>query len=145
MIENERKRFDMENIEKYYDNTKDALPHSNVRQFIKMAVTPTNAIDLGCGAGRDTVFLIKHGWEVLSIDKEDVEEVIASKLNRNEIMKFRFMKQSFENTKLEKNNLVIANFSLPFCPKDYFNNFWSKISDSIFKERLLCGELFWIK
>lgn len=49
----------MESIQKYYENTMDALPHPIVEEFVKMNITPQNAIDFGCGAGRDTIYLIK--------------------------------------------------------------------------------------
>lgn len=56
----------MESIQKYYENTMDALPHPIVEEFVKMNITPQNAIDFGCGAGRDTIYLIKNGWNVLA-------------------------------------------------------------------------------
>jgi len=62
----------MRSIEKYYDNTKNAEPNYIVKEFIKLNVRPGNAVELGCGAGRDTVYLIKNGWNVLAIDKENV-------------------------------------------------------------------------
>lgn len=135
----------MGNIQKYYENTKNALPHPIVKKFINMNNKPQNAIDLGCGAGRDTLYLIKNGWEVLSIDREDTKELIASKLDNEERKRFRFNVQNFENIKLEKNNLLVANFSIPFCDKDNFNEFWNKITASILKNRILCGKLFWFK
>ena len=135
----------MENKKKYYENTKYALPNPMVKKFINMNIKPQNAIDLGCGAGRDTIYLIKNGWKVLSIDKENTKELISSKLDSKEIKKFRFNVQNFEDIKLEKNNLLVANFSIPFCSKDYFNEFWNKINDSILKDRILCWKLFWIK
>lgn len=135
----------MEDIKKYYENTKDALPHPMLKRFIDMNIKPENTIDLGCGAGRDTVYLIKNGWKVLSIDREDTEEIISSKLNSEEIKNFRFKCQNFENIELEKNKLLVANFSIPFCKKDCFNEFWNKVTDSILKERILYWKLFWIK
>ena len=67
------------------------------------------------------------------------------RLNNEELEKFNFECQDFENIELEKNNLLVANFSIPFCNKDYFDEFWKKIANSILKERILCWELFWIK
>ena len=52
---------------------------------------------------------------------------------------------NFENIELEKNNLLVANFSIPFCNKEYFYEFWNKISNSILAERILRWEFFWIK
>ena len=135
----------MRDIEEYYKNTENALPHPMVKKFIDMNIRPENAIDLGCGAGRDTIYLIKNGWKVLSIDKENTREIISSKLDNEELKNFDFKCQDFENIELEKNNLLVANFSIPFCNKDYFNELWNKISNSILKERTLCWKLFWIK
>lgn len=123
-------------MKKYYKNTENALPNIIIRKFIEMKIKPSNAIDLGCGAGRDTVYLIKNGWNVLSIDREDTKEIILSKLDNEEIKRFRFNKQNFENIELEKNNLLVANFSIPFCNKTCFNEFWNKITNSILKERV---------
>ena len=135
----------MNKIEKYYKNTEGALPNPMVEKFITMNINPTNAIDLGCGAGRDTIFLINKGWNVLSIDRENTEEIISSKLDNEEIKKFRFKRQSFEDIELEKTNLLVANFSIPFCDKKHFNKFWKKITDSIFKDRIFRWKFFRIK
>jgi ubiquinone/menaquinone biosynthesis C-methylase UbiE len=133
------------NIEKYYENTKDTLPNPIVQRFIKMNVKPTNAIDFGCGAGRDSVFLIKNGWKVLGIDREDVEEIISQKLTQEEKKNFRFERADFENVQLEKNNLLVASFSIPFCNEKIFGEVWNKIKDSILKERIFCRKFFRFK
>lgn len=60
----------IKNKENYYKITKNRGPNFLTTEFLKLGITPGKAIDLGCGAGRDTVALIKNNWEVLSIDKE---------------------------------------------------------------------------
>lgn len=135
----------MRNIEKYYENTKNALPHENIKEFIKISNKPGKAIDLGCGTGRYTVFLIKNGWEVLAIDREDNMDMISNKLEPEELNRFKFISKNFEKIELEENNLVVANFSLPFCRKEYFDELWDKIVQSISKGRLFCWKLFGIK
>ena len=135
----------MEDIKKYYENTENALPNPILKRFIDMNIKPENAIDLGCGAGRDTIYLLKNGWRVLSIDRENTGEIISSKLDDEERKRFRFVRQDFENIELENNKLLVANFSIPFCQKDCFNEFWNKTTDSILKERILCWKFFWIK
>ncbi len=135
----------MRNIEKFYENTKNAMPHDNIKKFVEMKTKTGNAIDLGCGAGRDTIFLIKNNWNVTAIDREDTKKIIEANLNTDDLKKLKFMCQNFENIKLEKNDLIVSNFSIPFCSKNYFNDFWNKIVNSINSGRILCREFFWIK
>lgn len=127
------------NIEKYYDNTENEMPNYTVKKFIELNVEPGNAVELGCGAGRDTVYLIKNSWNVLAIDREDVETRIVSKLLVEELEQFEFFKQRFEAIKLENSNLVVANFSLPFCNKNDFKKLWAKINHSILKDGYFVG------
>ena len=89
----------MRKIEKYYENTADANPNYIVKKFIELKIGPGNAVELGCGAGRDTIYLIKNGWNVLAIDREDVKERIAKRLTKEELAKFKFQKQNFETLK----------------------------------------------
>ena len=128
----------MNKIHEYYKNTKNALPHKNVQKVLEMHIIPGNAIDLGCGAGRDTICLIKNGWNVLAIDKEETKGLVEEKLNENELKNFRFSLQNFQNVELENNSLLVSNFSIPFCGKKYFKEFWNKIEESIEKGRIFC-------
>lgn len=135
----------MESIQKYYENTENALPNPTVRKFIEMNIKPQDAIELGCGAGRDTTFLIKNGWKVLAVDKENTKDIILGNLNEEEKMRFTFSCQNFEDIKLEKTNLLVSNFSIPFCNKKKFDGFWRIIKDSILSGRIFCWKLFWTK
>ncbi len=132
----------MRSIEKYYDNTKNAEPNYIVKEFIKLNVRPGNAVELGCGAGRDTVYLIKNGWNVLAIDKENVKSRIVEKLSKDELKKFKFSKQKFECIELEKNDLIVSNFSLSFCNKNDFEKLWNKIRNSILNDGYFVGNFF---
>lgn len=53
-------------IKKYYENTENALPNQMVKKVVNMNNVPKYAIDLGCGAGRDTIYLIKKRMESIS-------------------------------------------------------------------------------
>lgn len=134
----------MKKIYEYYENTKDSITNKNVREFIKLNTQVGNAIELGCGAGRDTKFLLENKWNVLAIDKEDVAKYIEEKLNEEELKRFRFKKQEFENLQLENNNLIVANYSLPFCQKDKFEEMWNKIKNSILPNGYFVGNFFGI-
>ncbi len=131
--------------EKYYDNTESNMPRKNVKYFIEnMKIQPGKAIDIGCGAGNDTVYLIKNGWSVTSIDKENVEERISKRLNKEELTRFNFQKQELETIKLRMSDLIIANYSLSFCNKQEFNKMWKTIEENIVQEGYFVGNFFGI-
>ena len=130
----------MRNIEKYYNNTESEKPRNNVQYLIeKVKCNPGKAIELGCGAGNDTVYLIKNNWNVLAIDREGVEERIAKRLPNEELEKFRFQRQDFESLELEKTNLIVANYCLPFCNKDKFEELWNKIKKCVLNKGYFVG------
>ena len=131
--------------EKYYDNTESDFPRKNVKYLIEeIKIKPQNAIDIGCGAGNDSVYLIKNGWNVTSIDKEDVEERISKRLSSEELTRFEFQKQEFKNIKLRKTDLIVANYSLSFCENNDFNEMWKKIKENITLGGYFVGNFFGI-
>lgn len=133
----------MKSIEKYYDVTEADIPRTFVKYFIeKIKCNPTNAIDLGCGAGNDTVYLIKNGWDVLAIDRENVELRITKRLTTNELQHFKFEQQSFEKIKLKKSKLIVANYSLSFCNKEKFEDLWNEIKMNLEKDGYFVGNFF---
>lgn len=134
----------MEYVFEYYKKTKNSNIPKNIRTFLNMKVKAGTCIDLGCGAGRDTVFLIKNGWKVIAIDKEDTENIIRSSLNEEEQNSLKFVKEDFENVILEPCNLLVANASLSFCHKKYFNEMWNKIISSITEDGYFVGNFFGI-
>lgn len=131
------------NVEQYYDNTESDMPRNDVKYFVeKIQCKPSNTVELGCGAGNDTIYLIKNGWNVIAIDREDVKTRITKRLNKEQLKKFKFQRQNFETIKLQKNNLIVANYCLPFCNKDYFEKLWKKIISSIDTEGYFVGNFF---
>lgn len=136
----------MSNIKEFYKNTKNAKPHDNVKDFINTYKgVAKKAIDLGCGEGRDTIFLLKNNWYVTAIDRENTKSDIEEKLTEDEKIRFNFKCQNFENIKLEKADLIVANFSIPFCNKEMFKKLWAEIVGNINKNRIFCWKFLWKK
>ena len=135
----------MKNAFKYYNKTKNSNIPKNLKTFVDMKINPGICIDLGCGAGRDSKFLIKNGWKVIAIDKEDTEKMIRSSLQEEEQNYLEFIKQDFENNIiLQSCNLLVANSSLSFCNRKNFDDLWKKIVDSISKDGYFVGNFFGI-
>lgn len=43
-----------------------------------------NAIDLGCGSGNETVYMVKSGIEILAIDRQLNKDFILNRLSNDE-------------------------------------------------------------
>lgn len=132
----------MRDWENFHRITNNKPPRKNIVHFISKYNITGNAIDLGCGSGSDTIFLIKNNWNVLAIDSSNVEERIRSKLSDNEQEKLKFEVQKFEKLKLSKCDLLIANNSLPFCDKNYFHKMWEEICLNIKSNGYFVGNFF---
>jgi SAM-dependent methyltransferase len=104
---------------------------------------PRFAVDLGCGDGRDTVELLRRGWQVLAIDGEAA--AIARLLDRPDIHRDRLQTQvqRFESLTLPSDlDLINASFCLPFCPPTHFPLLWQTMVRSLKIGGRLCGQLF---
>lgn len=129
----------------YHKVTNNIPPRKNIVNFINNHKELSGkAIDIGCGAGNDTIYLIKNNWNVLAIDGTDVENSIKEKLNDDEKEKFSFQVQKFEDLKLPKSDLIISNNALPFCNKEQFYTMWEEICNSINTNGHFVGNLFGI-
>tara|TARA_R110002096_G_scaffold435816_1_gene663121 strand:+ start:139348 stop:140013 length:666 start_codon:yes stop_codon:yes gene_type:complete len=107
---------------------------------------PPLAVDLGCGAGRDSVAMLSAGWNVWAQDgsqdglnrtKARPEIQAAIKANRIQITHAHF-----EELTIPSATLVNASFSLPFCPPDHFPALWSKIDAAIKPGGRFSGQFF---
>lgn len=100
-----------------------------------------NAIDLGCGSGNETVYMLKQGVNVTAIDRQLNKNYILDRLNDNEKNNITFSEQSFETISLNNTDAVMAFFSIPFCDPKEFNKLWDKIYNSINENGYFVGQL----
>ena len=131
----------MESISDYQKRTYKDKANSLLTEFLSNHQVK-DAIDLGCGSGNETVYMIKKGIKVLSVDKHLNKNFILDRLTDNEKKNVVFMENSFENVILPKTDLIVAFFSIPFCSRDEFDNLWNKIYDSVNENGYFIGQLF---
>lgn len=101
-----------------------------------------SAIDLGCGSGNETVYMVKNGIKVLAIDRQLNQGFILNRLSDSEKQLISFKESSFEDVELPKTKLLTAFFSIPFCNPNNFDELWTKIYNSIEDNGYFVGQLF---
>src|ERR1017187_3686467 len=84
------------------------------------------ALDLGCGAGRDTRYLLAQGWDVTAVDRDSHAIALLAELPQEHL---RVIQSSFEDFAYghERYDLVSAQFSLPFIPQEAFTGVFTRI------------------
>ncbi len=128
---------------KFYENTKTLKPSRFLVEALdSLKLQPGLAIDLGCGAGRDTRYLLEKGFEVKAVDKDHVAgEHLARLPHQNRL---EFTCASFEDFVFGHYDLVNAHYALPFTKTDSFDSVMSKVIDSVNPGGLFVGQLFGI-
>lgn len=116
----------------------EVYPHLKTALELIDPLLPKVAVDVGCGAGRDALFLVDRGFTVYAFDKS--EAAIASLMGRGRSSE-RLLPQvcSFENYEYPKSSLVNACSSLFFCKPELFSRTWDGISQSLVSGGVFCG------
>lgn len=82
---------------------------------------PRFAVDLGCGAGRDTRELLRRGWRVLAIDREPAAlEALRAATAADDLPRLRTLQADLATVDIPPADLVNASISLPFLEREPF-------------------------
>lgn len=124
----------MKNATEYYKNSiQKSKPSPLLSKFFKLKynekINGNTAIDIGCGAGNDTIHLLNKGFKVTAIDNEpQVKELLQSRIKNNKNLEIII--DNFSKVQLHKADLMFANFSL-FFEKNNFNSLLENILKNI--------------
>lgn len=97
--------------------------------------------DLGCGAGNETVYLLKKRYKVLSMDRQLNKDFILDRLSNKEKNNVSFVECDFKDLTLPNVDCVLAMFSIPFCDPNYFDKLWNEIFNSLNQNGYFVGQL----
>jgi len=101
------------------------------------------AIDLGCGNGRDTLFLLSKGFNVYAIDSSpDSIKIINENISQKDREKLILECTSFNEANWRNALLINASYCLPFCKKENFKSVWSNLEKSIQSNGIFTGHFF---
>lgn len=101
------------------------------------------AVDLGFGAGNDTLELLRRGWKVLAIDREpSAVAFLARRVPARRRSALTLQTSPMEGLSLPRVDLVYASFSLPFCAPSEFSRLWGSIRQALAPGGHFAGQLF---
>ncbi|WP_019585948.1 class I SAM-dependent methyltransferase [Deinococcus apachensis] len=83
--------------------------------------SPGRALDLGSGAGNDTLELLRRGWSVTALDR-NAEALDVLRAQAGDLAGYlTTVHGSFQAAPRRRYRLVYASLSLPFCPPGRFD------------------------
>ena len=124
----------------YYDANEGREPREQLLDVLGRFDRPGAAIDLGCGAGVDTVAMLERGWDVLAIDAEpDAIGRLRARAGDRDALHTEL--SPMEDAVLPPVDLVWASYSLFFCDPARFPDVWARIRAAVRPGGRFAGEL----
>ena len=101
------------------------------------------AVDLGSGAGNDTLELLRRGWRVVAIDSQPTAmRFLDRRVPPARRGSLTCLVAPMEGLELPRADLVYASFSLPFCPPAEFPALWASIRRAVRAGGHFAGQFF---
>ncbi len=127
----------------YYEMVSDRPVRSSLSQVLRRFDQPGRAVDLGCGAGNETRYMLQHGWQVLAIDQQpSALDFVRNGLPGEQLARLELRAAAFENLAIPPAELIWAGLSLPFCPPEYFDRLWAGIVAALSPGGRFAGDFF---
>ena len=100
------------------------------------------AIDIGAGNGRDTIAMLKAGWNVLAIDGSAVGLADLKKKAKKYQSHLTTEVAFFVDMNLPPATFINAGYALPFVTKEKFKVVWAKVEKSLVSGGIFSGQFF---
>src|SRR5712692_9982615 len=100
---------------RFYKHTRERPPWPRMIRAVSLVAHRERALDLGCGAGRDTRYLLEQGFQVTAVDADANAMAILATFPQE---KLRAIQSSFVDFEFESYDLINAHFSLPFLARE---------------------------
>lgn len=132
--------------EHYYKVTAGRLPREFLVETLRRFQAPGSAIDLGCGAGVESLYLLEQGWQVLAIDQqESAAQGLLSNVPAELAHHLKTLVLPFEELTVPPADLIWAGLSLPFCQPGQFDRLWASIGSALAPGGRFAGDFFGVR
>jgi SAM-dependent methyltransferase len=125
--------------EDFYKITKDRPHWPLLAQAVSLQKCRENALDLGCGAGRDTRYLLEQGFHVTAVDNNSRAIALLEDLPQDHLQS---VQSSFDDFEFETYDLVNAHFALPFMPEERFHEVFARVKRALNPGGIFVGQFF---
>lgn len=126
----------------YYEKTLNKEPHEICKKSLEFCANTGTVIDLGCGTGRDTLFFLERGYNVVAVDREERSiDIIRNAVAGRYDDKIKLINADFTKIELMPAVLVNAAFALFFCSREDLDGLIKKIYDSLEYGGCFCGQI----
>ncbi|GHO82342.1 class I SAM-dependent methyltransferase [Dictyobacter formicarum] len=125
----------------FYAITKNRLPWPRLVRAVELQKSRGEVLDLGCGAGRDTRYLIEHRFCVTAVDQEAASLELLSDLPTDRLHRVQC---SFEMFQFGRYDLINAHFSLPFIDREHFPLVFDRLKAALKPGSIFVGQFFGI-
>jgi tellurite methyltransferase len=104
---------------------------------------PGVAVDLGCGAGPETLELLRRGWQVHVVDSDAQGiEMLQESVPPSARPQLCTYVAKLEEFRLPRCDLIWAGYSLPYCPASHWSGLWSRIVAALRQDGRFAGDIF---
>lgn len=131
----------------FYANSESRGPSALLSRASSLVITSADipqAIDLGCGTGKEAQQLLQAGWNVLAIDNEP--EAIARTIANcaaSSPGELATLLCDFERlVELPRSQLIHAGLALPFCQPARFEQLWHLVLSALEPGGVFVGHFF---
>src|ERR1700730_12445043 len=124
---------------KFYWHTRERPPWPRMIRAASLVTHRERALDLGCGAGRDTRYLLEQGFRVTAVDADANAMAILATFPQERL---HAVQSTFGDFAFESYDLINAHFSLPFLPREQFYAVFGKVREALNLDGIFVGQFF---
>ncbi len=132
-------------LSEYYELTRPTGGSQTLESALRHVEHRNNALDLGSGSGRDSLYLLDQGFaHVVAVDANIGAGDVLKFVPEDAQDKLEFVQARFDEFDfgVDRFDLINAQFALPFNPRDTFNKMFERLKSSLRSGGLFVGVFF---